>query len=48
MDTKGKKWTRQNRNYCCKWVKAGDAKTLQKMGMTKKWTPKREIMDTTK
>ena len=40
MDTKGKKWTQQNRNYCCKRAKAGDAKTLQKMDVTKKWTPK--------
>ena len=47
MDTNGKKWTRQNRNYCCKWVKAGDAKTLQKMDMTKNGH-KRKKMDTTK
>ena len=51
---KGKKWTRQNRNYCCKWVKAGDAKALQKMDMTKnghkkrkRWTQSKK-MDTTK
>ena len=47
MDTKGKKWTRQNNDYCCQWVKAGDAKTPQKMDMTKNGH-KGKKMDTTK